>query len=109
DRGLTEATGCAPERGGFRVDLCAAGRIDRSLASLDLTVLDMHARIARMYGDAPGADPAIGDVELAPVLGGDRVAVGADVPVVDVEHPLSLADDRLMQRLERRVRDAGLP
>src|SRR6185437_13062236 len=85
------------------------GGIYRPFASVDLTILDVDTGVARPDGDSARADPAVGDVQLATVRGRNGVTVEADIPIVDVQHPLALTDDGLVEQLKRRIRDSRLP
>src|SRR4029077_15956045 len=62
----------------------------------------------RQDTDAGRADVAVGDVNLAAVLGAHRVPVEFKIAVVDVQHARALAHNRLAAALDHGAGDAGI-
>ena len=75
------------------VDLGAFGGFVRAARAADGAVDDVHARLARDDADAAGADARVADVEIAAILGDDRIACELDGLAVDAHQPIALAED----------------
>ena len=98
---IIEAATDALEPRGRSVDLRAFGGIDRRGIAFDLAVVDVHVRVPGGDANAFRGDVAVGDVNLTAILGRDRIAIEFQIPIVDLQKAIALADDRVMPALDR--------
>src|ERR1700735_3672324 len=64
----------------------------------------MDIRRPREDTHALGGDVAVGNVNLATILSRHGVAVEFEIPIVDLQKAIALADDRVVPTLDRRAR-----